>query len=354
VPLVFLNPWAGLLALLLLIPLAAFSRLRDRDAAVRATLRLPAASTRALVAPVAAAVIAGALLALAATQPALVRSSTHPQRTDAEALFVLDISRSMLASFAPGAPTRLERAKRVAVDVRAGLPAVPAGVASVTDRVLPYVMPTSDERVFRSTLKSAVAAEEPPPTNIFYDRATDLGALADIPARRFFSPTAKKRLLLVLTDGESRAVAARKMQELRARGIRTVFVHIWGPDDRVFATGRPEKTYHADPESSAALANLAQEANGSAIEEANVAEAVAAARAAIGSGPVESVEDHSYFGLMRLIAAAALIPLAFVLWRRNAWALRRIYTLATEGRKRWLDSQQQLQYSPAPPPELRP
>jgi hypothetical protein len=351
VPIVFLNPWAGLLVLLLAIPLVAFSRLRERDAAVRATLRLPPASSRALVAPVAAALIAGALLALAATQPALVRSSTHAQRTDAEALFVLDISRSMLASVAPGTPTRLERAKRVAVSVRAGLPGVPAGVASLTDRVLPYVMPTSDERVFRSTLKSAVAAEEPPPTNIYYDRATDLGALADIPPRRFFSPTAKKKLLVVLTDGESRAVASRKVQELRARGLRTVFVHIWGPDDRVFATGRPEKTYHADPESSATLANLAQEANGRAIEETNVGEAVAAARAAIGSGPVEPIADHSYFGLMRPIAAAALIPLLFVLWRRNGWVLASARRWAIERRKRWLDSQESQRL---PAPSLQP
>jgi hypothetical protein len=352
-PIVFLNPWAGLLVLLLVVPLAAFIRLRERDAAVRATLRLPPAATRALITPLATALVAGTLLALGATQPALVRSSTHPQRTDAEALLVLDISRSMLASRAPGAPTRLDRAKRIAIRMRTAVPAVPAGIASVTDRVLPYVMPTSDERVFQSTLKAAVAVDQPPPTNIFYDRATDLGALADIPARGFFSPRARKRLVVVLTDGESRAVAARKIQSLPARGLRTVFVHVWSAEDRIYATGRPEKTYHADPESSSALASLAEAANGSAIEEGSAADAVAAVRAALGSGPVESIADHSYFGLMRPLAAVALIPLLFVLWRRNGWALRRIHTLTTERRNRWLDSRQQLQHSAAPSPQLR-
>jgi hypothetical protein len=320
-PIVFLNPWGGLLVLLLLLPLVAFVRLRQRDAAVRAALRLPAASTRSLAAPIAAAVIAGALLTVAATQPALVRTSTQPQRTDAEALCVIDISRSMLASLASGGPTRLERAKRIAIRVRAALPAVPVGIASVTDRVLPYVMPTSDERVFRSTLREAIAIDEPPPTNVYYDRATDLGALAVVPARRFFSATARKRLLVVLTDGESRVVTASEAQALRARGFSAVFVHVWAANERVFVTGRPERNYRPDPESSAALAALAQEANGTAFEETNVEEAAAAVRRAIGAGPVERIEDHRYAGLMLPIAIAALIPLAFVLWRRNGWVL---------------------------------
>jgi hypothetical protein len=354
VPIIFLNPWGAVLVFLLALPLFAFARLRERDASVRATLRLPAPSRRSLLAPFVAALIAGALLVLAATQPALVRSTTQPQRTDAEALFVLDISRSMLASSDPGGPTRLERAKGIAGRLRAAVPAVPAGVASITDRVLPYVLSTSDARVFASTLTGAVAVDEPPPTNIFYDRATDLGALAEIPARDFFSPGVRKRVVVVLTDGESRAVPARRMQSLNARRLRTVFVHVWQTDERVFATGRPDKTYRADPGSAEFLASLAAEASGASAEERDVGAAIAAVRGAVGAGPTEPVRDHSYVGLMRPIALVALLPLLFALWRRNAWALRRIYTLATERRNRWLVSRQQLQYSAAPPPQLRP
>jgi hypothetical protein len=354
VPIVFLNPWGGLLVFLLALPLVAFVRLRERDAAVRATLRLPAPSRRSLLAAVAAALVSGALLTLAATQPALVRSSTRQERTDVETLFVLDISRSMLASSAPGSATRLSRAKRIADRLRASVPAVPAGIASVTDRVLPYVMSTSDARVFASTLAGAVAVDQPPPTNVFYDRATDLGALSDIPARQFFTPGVRRRVVVVLTDGESRKVPARRMQSLSTHGLRAVFVHVWQPDDRVFATGRPDKTYNADPASGEFLASLAQEAGGTSAEEGNTGSAIAAVRGAVGTGPTEPVRDHSYVGLMRPLALVALFPLMFALWRRNAWVLRRTYTFASERRNRWLASRQQLQYSAAPPQRLRP
>jgi hypothetical protein len=354
VPIIFLNPWGGLLVLLLALPLFAFARLRGRDAAVRATLRLPEPSRRTLLAPVSAALIGGALLTLAATQPALVRSSSRPQRTDAETLFVLDISRSMLASSTAGSATRLVRAKGIADRLRAAVPAVPAGIASITDRVLPYVLATSDARVFASTLSGAVAVDQPPPTNIYYDRATDLGALADIPARQFFSAGVRKRVVIVLTDGESRKVPARRMQSLSTHGLRVVFVHVWQPDDRVFATGRPDKTYNADPGSSEFLANLADEAGASATEERVIQGAITNVRAAAGSGPTEPVRDHSYVGLMRPISIAALLPLLFVLWLRNAWVLRRSYTLASERRKAWLASRQQLQPSSAQPHQLLP
>ena len=45
-PIVFLNPWGGLLLLLLVLPVLAFVRLRDRDRAVRVTLGLPPANRR--------------------------------------------------------------------------------------------------------------------------------------------------------------------------------------------------------------------------------------------------------------------------------------------------------------------
>ena len=79
-PIVLLNPWGALLALLLVLPVVAFVRLRERDRAVRATLKLAPARRRALFAPVVAALLAGALLTVAATQPALVRSSSQPRR----------------------------------------------------------------------------------------------------------------------------------------------------------------------------------------------------------------------------------------------------------------------------------
>ena len=48
-----------------------------------------------------------ALLGVAASQPVLRTTHSIPVRSDAEVLFVIDGSRSMLASSAPGARTRL-------------------------------------------------------------------------------------------------------------------------------------------------------------------------------------------------------------------------------------------------------
>jgi hypothetical protein len=353
VPVIFLNPWAAVLFLFLAAPLAGFARLREHDRAVREVLLLPDAARRTLVAPLAAAIVTGALLTLAATQPALVRSSTRLERTDAEALFVLDISRSMLAAQSSSSATRLARAKAIASQLRGRLPTVPAGIASVTDRVLPYLLPTTDERVFRSTLRDAVAIDEPPPTNVYYDRATALGALAEIPARRFFSARATKRLLVVLTDGESRAVALPQAERLRRAGLRTVFVHVWNPGEEVYATGRPEKTYRADPESAQLLDGLARLSGGTTLSEAEEEGLIEAARAAIGRGRVRHVRDHRYVALMRPIVLVALLPLVFLLWQRNGWALSRALRTAIERRKRWLASRQHLQHSPASP-HLRP
>jgi hypothetical protein len=140
--------------------------------------------------------------------------------------------------------------------------------------------------------------------------------------------------VVVLTDGESRKVPARRMQSLGTRGLRAVFVHVWQRDDRVFATGRPDKTYHADPASGVFLAGLAQEAGGTSAEEGDIGSAIAAVRGAVGTGPTDPVRDHSYLGLMRPIALVALFPLMFALWRRNAWVLRRAYTFVTERRNR--------------------
>ena len=50
----------------------------------------------------------------------------------------------MAASATPNSPTRLERAVAAAVKLRASIPDVPAGVATLTDRVLPDLFPVPD------------------------------------------------------------------------------------------------------------------------------------------------------------------------------------------------------------------
>src|SRR5688500_14094336 len=102
----FLSPEAGLVALAAAVPLALLLDGERRTRRLRAALRLepPARTQRgALVASVLAV---PALLGLGAMQPVIDRSTEHVTRTDAEIFFVVDVSRSMIASRTPTSRTR--------------------------------------------------------------------------------------------------------------------------------------------------------------------------------------------------------------------------------------------------------
>jgi hypothetical protein len=230
---VFLTPLGALVALALLVPVAAFVIAERRVAAVRRLLTLRPPRTGVDVAALAALVAVVALLALAAAQPAL--SSTHSQRvrTDAEALFVLDISQSMAASAGPKGKTRLERAADAANRLRAAVPSVPAGVATLTDRVLPNLLPVADAAAFRATLRNSVAIEQPPPReqNV---RATSFGALAAIPGSGYFQGSAKRRAIVLLTDGETAPYGANTVAKALGGASRSTA----RPDELTRTTGR--------------------------------------------------------------------------------------------------------------------
>ena len=204
---------------------------------------------------IAAVVCALALLGLAAAQPA-IRSTTGLQvRTDAEAIYVVDTSRSMLAAATPRSPTRIKRARAAAVKLRRSLEDVPSGVATLTDRVLPDLFPDARPDVFERTVDGAVRVDNPPPQTDA-PTATSLGALSVLGTQNFFSPSARHRLVVVFTDGESRPydlqATARALR--RGPGVKTLFVHVGSPGEAVFgADGRPENGYHGDTSSGVAL-----------------------------------------------------------------------------------------------------
>ncbi len=170
-----------------------FAGRRRRAAQVRRTLRLeqPARRPWGLLAVCLAAV--PVLVGVAAAQPVITSARTVPQRSDAEVFIVLDTSRSMLASAASGEPARFERAREEALALQAELPGVPVGIASLTDRVLPHLFPTVDQRVFRETMREAVGIERPPPSTSFGTNVTTLDALGAVPTLNFFTPRAKRR-----------------------------------------------------------------------------------------------------------------------------------------------------------------
>src|SRR5206468_8194313 len=127
-------------------------------------LGLPGTRAVSRVAVVTSLVAIAALLGAAAAQPTLVNRSAREVRSDAAAFFVIDTSRSMLASSGPGEPTRFERERTFALQLRNRLPEFRVGLATMTDRVLPHLFPSADREAFAATLEKAVGVERPPPS----------------------------------------------------------------------------------------------------------------------------------------------------------------------------------------------
>jgi hypothetical protein len=315
----FLTPSGALLAFGLLAPLAALFFIRRRAGRLRDVLGLARVPVSRVLVALAALLATGALVGLAAAQPVIEWDTTLRTRTDAEAFVVVDVSRSMLARRSAGSPTRLERAQAAAIDLRAALPEVPFGVASLTDRTLPHLFPSSDRDVFEATLTRSLGIEQPPPRSVA-TTATSLDALATIRTHRYFSPAARKRLLVVLTDGESQPVGGARLASLFRMSpvIDVLFIHLWHSDERVFTEGAPEPQYEPDPSSRAVLDGLARSVSGSVFAEAELAAATQRARELIGSGTtvVQGEQGHK-IALAEYLAAAALAPLGLLLWRRD-------------------------------------
>jgi hypothetical protein len=259
------------------------------------------------------------LLGLALTQPVVKTTNAHLVRTDAQAFYVFDVSRSMLAASGPTSATRFERAARAALRMRTALGSVPSGLASMTDRVLPHVFPTNDEEVFAAALGQSMRVNNPRPRG-FEDVGTLFESLDALPGTNMFNPGIRHRLAIVLTDGESREYYAPTLRAALARGPRTHFivVRFWDSDERVWAGRAPDPEYRSDPGSERMVNRLAAITRGEAFEEREVGGAISHARELIGDGRVEERgETLRAISLSRWIALSALVPLGFVLWRRN-------------------------------------
>jgi von Willebrand factor type A domain len=320
VSLTILTPLGALLALGLVVPLVALVRARRKAGGVRDVLGVEQPRRRALAVPLAALVLGSVFLGLAAAQPVFEWTSDRRVRTDAEAFVVLDVSRSMLAHRDLDEPMRIERAKAAATALRASLSDVPVGIASLTDRVLPHLFPSTDQEVFEATLERSLGVEQPPPRSSFATGATSLNALATLRGLRFYTPRSTARLAIVLTDGESQPVANARLGGLfqREPAIEIVFVQFWGEDERVFSRGVPEPQYRPDPSARAVLDRLAASMKGAVYTERQLGSATGKSRELLGDGP--SVVEGRQAGQLELapyLAAAALLPFGLLLWRRD-------------------------------------
>lgn len=285
--LTLLSPFAALVALPALVALLASALGLRRVRIVRRTLELATPdpwSERARLACVAGVV--GALL-LAVTQPALTRETQLRVRRDVQVLFVVDISRSMAASSRAGAPTRLDRASAAAIRIRAAVPTLAAGVATLTDRVLPSLLPVSDATGFDAVVTRAVAIESPPPQASAV-RATSFDALGTIPGTGYYAPGTTSRLVVVLTDGESAPVQTDELARSFASiaGFHVIFVRIAQPGESIFdADGRRETSYRPDPASGALTNGVAAALGGNAYDEGDLTAAERRLRELAGDGP---------------------------------------------------------------------
>lgn len=323
-----LSPLGLLLAVAVVVPLAALALAERRAARVGRLLRITRPHRRRRVEVAAALVVTAALLALAAAQPVVGSSQQQHVDEDAQAIVVFDVSESMAASLGPHQPTRLDRAKALALRIRRALAPAEVGAASLTSRTLPYLFPSADERTFDETVRQAVRIASPPPGAPTFaellsgrrDLATDLGSLGTVPTQSYFTPDAKRRLVIVLSDDESQPLTASSLAvrfHLEPR-VRLIGVRFWNARERIYGPSGPDPRYRPDPSSAETARRLAELTGGKSFDERDVGAIVRAARADLAGGRVVTQTlEQTQRPLAAWFAAAALLPLAFVLYRRN-------------------------------------
>jgi hypothetical protein len=320
VEIVFVHPVAALTALAGLVPLAAWWRLDRRGRRVRTSLGLPPPSRRSRALLVAAVATLALLVGVASAQPVLLRAEPLRVRADAEAYFVIDITRSMLASAGPDEPTRLERARRAAARLRRAAPDVPVGIASFTNRIVPHIFPTANAAVFDSGLVRSVEIDRPPPDTQPGALLTALDALAPLQTHNFFSPDAKRRVAVVFTDGESQPVSPATIRALTARPrLDLLLVRFWSARERIH---RPrlaiDRDYRPEPASTALLEGFARDTGARLYGEDDLDAAADELRRRLGRGEaVPAGEEVSARSLTAWTLALAVVPLGILLWRRN-------------------------------------
>ena len=318
----FLTPTAGAVAAVIVICLAVAWTGFRRLAALSDLLGLRRPAASADLGSVVAAVVLAALIGIAAAQPVVSHRGSIRGRTDAEVFTVFDITRSMGARVAPTAPSRLDRARAAALALRAAVPHVPFGVASLTDRLLPHLMPTLRTNSYVSVVNRSLAINQPAGQIVWGDsNGTLFSALGDLGTQGYFDPAARRRVAVVFTDGETQTLDAGQLKERLARGrVQVVFVRIWGQNERVFdLPGRGANPYYLpDPSSGTALAALTAAIGGSVFNVAQPVQLAARVTQLLGRGKVgshgEELQTRTLAPFVMLLGA---LPLAFLLWRRN-------------------------------------
>jgi hypothetical protein len=313
----FLTPGAGLVALAVILPLVAFVRTERRVERVRSLLRL-GAPTRSPRLTVGALLAVAVLVGIAAAQPVLEEWEDRPERVDAQVFIAFDTSRSMLASRGPERPTRFERAAAAARTIREELRDVPVGIATMTDRVLPHLFPSANPVSFDAVIRHSIGVDKPASDQAENRVATDLGTTKHFAAGNFFR-AARRRVLVVLTDAESKTFKAEELTgEFSRARITTYLIRFWDPAERVYGPDGVEHAYRPDPGSIELAQTYARAVKGDAFDERELSAAIDAIRSKLGSeSAVTSVKTVDIQPLGPFVLIAAVVPLGFLLVRRN-------------------------------------
>ena len=148
-------------------------------------------------------------------------------------------------------------------------------------------------------------------------RATNFGALADVPGSGYFERSAKRRAIVLLTDGESASFDANAV----AQGVRREPADE-PPDGAVLAPQRVDlrpvrtdatRTTGPTPRSKAQLASLATATHGSVFERTGARQRRASLQTMLGSGPTKGEgRTRTTHPLAPYVAVLALVPLALI------------------------------------------
>ena len=308
---VFLTPWASLVALAFLAPLVALLVRERRNAQVRGALGLGSPGRGR---PLARALGLGALAALVAVtaaQPAVREIGGDRMRTDAEIYLTFDVSRSMLATSKPGGANRLDRAVSMARHVPDSLPEIPTGVATITNRMMPLLFPIPDRRGVSVVLDRSVAIAQPAPARLTAPRATQLGAMSLAANRTYFSRSARRRALVVFSDLDTDAFGlSGTLAALRRSRIEPFLVRIAAPGERIYDDRGRAVPYRS---TSTLAVSLLRRAGWRAYEEGQVDRAVDDLRSYLGTGPTRpSSVVMAQRALAPLTGLAALFVVALL------------------------------------------
>ena len=306
-----LAPYGLLWCLLALVPVIVVALAFRRQRRVSQVLGLEPVSGRRAARAAVLPALACVMLGIALAQPAVTTTTERSARTSSEVVFVTDVSRSMTASSAPGAPTRLDRARSIVAELRASVPDVPAGISGLTDRVLPYAFPTLDEQTFSETLARSVQAESPPPQAVS-DVATSFEPLSALTRDGFYKPGTEHRTCVLVTDGETRTDSSWN------GGCKLLVVRVGAATDRIYrANGKVDAAYRPESTAAETVSRLARAAGSVPYAEGDVGAAAAALRRVADVGPSQRVGTaQSSHALAPFFAALAVVAVAFDLARR--------------------------------------